>query len=316
MKKETSNPANLFERKSEGFSLENLCKDVKAGQGIGAYLIKGDALKVLPEIPDDAVDLAIVDPPYNVLRSKNGYTRVEWDEFGTVEEFSDFTTTYLKELERVVKKNGSIFVFWGEKHFFLFQDVLKSTNLRCYKVVIWHYPNLIKGACNTRWVNTFDFIFHLVKGDKPYAFNAKFSKGENRDVWIFTKPQTNFKGDKKVHPAQKPVSLYRRLIKMFSNEGDVILDPFAGSGTSLIAAIDMKRNCIAVERNEEFVKLTVERVKELLKNREQDKQAKLFGFCFEEAFSGSVRFDVVDFDEIKKNRSNLKQSNVRTKMKV
>ena len=233
-------------------------------------LIHGDALKVLSEFSDDFVDLVIVDPPYNVLKG------VFWDEFKSVDDYLEFNILYLKELERVVKRGASVFVFWSERHFFLFDKVLKSVGLNLYKVIIWHYPNLVKGPSNKRWLNTFDFIFHLVKGEKPKTFNAKFSENENKDVWIFPKPQTNFKNDRKMHPTQKPISLYKRLVKMFSNEGDIVLDPFCGSGTIFVAAIELNRNCYGIELNENFVEISRKRVEELINKNNLYRQGNLF----------------------------------------
>ena len=184
-------------------------------------LIQGDALKILPKLPDKSIDLVVTDPPYNILSSvpKNNIQNMakEWDTFTSIEQYKNFTTNYLQQLERISKNNSSLFIFWSEKHLFIFPEVLEKTNLKLYKILIWHYPNILKGFSNKRWHNTFDFIFHLVKGDRPRTFNASFTKEENKDVWVFPKPQHNFKKDKKLHSTQKPLELIKRIIILSKN---------------------------------------------------------------------------------------------------
>ncbi|MFH7835213.1 MAG: site-specific DNA-methyltransferase [Candidatus Aenigmatarchaeota archaeon] len=217
-------------------------------------LIQGDCLKILPTLKDESVDLVLTDPPYNILDKK------EWDSFKNIHEYKNFSLSYLKEFERIMKNGASCFIFWSEKHIFLFDEILKQINLKLFKILIWHYPNILKGFSNKRWHNTFDFIFHLVKGDKPKIFNASFVREENKDVWTFTKPQYNFKKNHKYHPTQKPYELISRIVKMFSLENNVILDPFLGSGTTMKVARDLKRNCIGIEINPKYIEITKKRL--------------------------------------------------------
>jgi DNA modification methylase len=225
-------------------------------------LIQGDCLKVLPTIPDESVDLVLTDPPYFVLNTVEKIRDIakKWDLFESKEEYKKFNISYLNEFYRVLKDRSSCFVFWSERHLFLFNEVLKNTKFKLYKIVIWHYPNILKGFSNKRWHNTYDFIFHLIKGEKPKVFNASFVKEENKDVWVFSKPQFNFKKDKKFHSTQKPFELMKRLVKMFSNEGDVVLDSFVGSGTTMIACRNLKRSCIGIEINPEYIEICKKRL--------------------------------------------------------
>jgi len=225
-------------------------------------LIQGDCLKILPKLPDECVDLVVTDPPYNILSSvdKIDNTAKEWDTFASIDEYKNFTINYLQQLERILKNNSSTFIFWSEKHLFIFPEILEKTNFKLYKILIWHYPNILKGFSNKRWHNTFDFIFHLVKGDKPKIFNASFVKGENIDVWKFPKPQFNFKKDKKLHSTQKPLEMIKRIVKMFSENGDTVLDPFLGSGTTMKACLELNRNCIGIEINKNYCDITKKRL--------------------------------------------------------
>jgi len=217
-------------------------------------LIQGDALKVLPLIQNESVDLIVTDPPYFVL------DKCDWDLFTNKEEYVDFTVKYLNLFYNVLKTDCSCLLFWSQKHLFLFDKILKQTKFNLYKMVVWHYLNVTKGFSNKRWIYTFDFILHLVKGEKPKIFNANFSLEENKDVWVFPKPQSNYSKDKKYHSTQKPLELISRIIKMFSNEGDVVLDAFLGSGTTMVACRNLKRNCIGIEINPSYIKICKERL--------------------------------------------------------
>jgi len=229
-------------------------------------LYHGDALQVLESIPNSSIDLIIADPPYFVLDTANGVDEraKKWDYFEDEESYMSFTVKWLNLCYNVLKVRGSLFVFWSERHLFLFKQILDKTRFKLYKVIVWHYPNILKGFSSKRWINTFDFIFHLVKGDKPKVFNSSFMREENKDVWIFPKPQSNYKKDRLLHPTQKPYELIERLVKMFSNEGETVLDPFMGSGTTALVCERLNRKWIGIEINEDYCKIIVDRIEPYL----------------------------------------------------
>ena len=224
-------------------------------------LIQGDCLEVLKKLRSESVDLVVTDPPYFILNtvSKIQKEAKDWDSFEDMLAYKKFTTKYLNELYRIMKDNTSCCLFWSERHLFAFDEIIQQTKFNLHKILIWHYPNILKGFSNKRWHNTFDFIFHLAKG-KVSTFNASFVKGENIDVWRFPKPQFNFKKDHKYHSTQKPLELIKRLIKILSNPNDTVLDPFLGSGTTMQACLELNRNCIGVEINPEYVNVTKKRL--------------------------------------------------------
>ena len=224
-------------------------------------LIQGDCMEVLPKMPDASVDLVVTDPPYFILNtvSKIQKEAKDWDSFEDTLAYKSFTTKYLNELYRIMKDNTSCCLFWSERHLFAFDEIIQQTKFNLHKILIWHYPNILKGFSNKRWHNTFDFIFHLTKG-KASTFNASFVKSENIDVWRFPKPQFNFKKDHKYHSTQKPLELIKRLIKILSNPNDTVLDPFLGSGTTMHACLELNRNCIGVEINPEYINITKTRL--------------------------------------------------------
>ena len=224
-------------------------------------LYHGDALKILPTLPDESIDLVLTDPPYNILNTvqKISKTTKKWDNFGE-QEFFNFSLTWIRESERILKDGGSLIFFWSERHLWLVKDLLDQTNLKLHKILIWNYPNVLKGFSNKRWINTFDFIFHVVKGNKPKTFHASFVKSENVDVFRFPKPQYNFKHDHMYHPTQKPLDLIKILISNLTDEGDTVLDPFIGSGTTMVASKELNRNAIGIEKEAEYIKIIKDRL--------------------------------------------------------
>jgi len=202
-------------------------------------LIQGDTLKVLPKIPDESVDLVITDPPYNV-------TNFEWDR---VEDFRQFTKLWFDQCLRIAKNDSFILIFWSEKLLKLGFEIFNPNRL-----LIWHHPNLTLSGLNGEFVYDVDYILVVKKG-KP-----KIKKGKHSTIFSYPKPQSNFKKDKAYHPAQKPLELLKKLIYLTTNENSFVLDPFLGSGTTMKACLELKRNCIGIEINKNYCNITKKRL--------------------------------------------------------
>jgi len=214
-------------------------------------LIEGDALEVLKTLDKSSVDAVITDPPYNVL----GKTQ-KWDNFdGT--DFIKFTREWMELAYDVAKDNAAMYVFWAQKYI---KDMLNiETKWEYKRMLIWWHPNLAKPT-NKMYLWTYDVIFYFTKG-KP-KFHAIFTNKENVDVFKYPKPQSNWNDDNfRFHPASKPVELIENFIKVSTDEGDVILDMFAGGGTTGIAALRQNRKCILIEKEHEYVEIILDRIK-------------------------------------------------------
>lgn len=127
------------------------------------------------------------------------------------------------------------------------------------RMLIWHHRNMTRKFISKQYVWTYDPIFYLAKG-KSEELKSSFTKRENVDVFEFAAPQTNFKRDKQYHFLQKPYELIATLIKNSSNKGDTVLDCFLGSGTTMKAALDLKRNCIGIEINPKYINIIKQRL--------------------------------------------------------
>ena len=214
-------------------------------------MVQGDCLKYLPKIPDENIDLIVTDPPYNVL----GKTQ-EWDDKGDIKEYMNWTILWLRQCYRVLKQNTACYVFWSQKYIKEFLNL--DINFRIERMLVWHHSNLAKPT-NKMYLWTYDPIFYLTKG-KP-NFKASFSEKENVDVFQYPKPQSNWKGELfRFHPTSKPVELIKKLIKPTTQEGSVVLDPFLGSGTTMLACLETNRNCIGIEIEPKYVEICKKRL--------------------------------------------------------
>jgi len=213
-------------------------------------LIQGDCLKVLPKLSDESIDAVITDPPYNIGKA-------DWDNVNI-----DFFRKWLKECKRIVKHTILLFC----SHIFV-KDIRNicedELGLKYKMMLIWDF----REKCFTPNYNYkcgFDTILFFVKTD-DYTFNRPYDYSQCWNILKFTRVQSNRKeGNKaanmKYHPTQKPTDLMKHLIKIHSNEGDTILDPFLGSGTTMKACLELNRNCVGIEISKEHCDIARKRL--------------------------------------------------------
>ena len=213
-----------------------------------------DCLNILPSIKD--IDIVITDPPYGVIRGDNTAAKgigtshkikrndCKWDNIDLI----PFTEEWFPLVYTTLKEDSFMFVFWSQKYF---KEGLNIFNPA--RVIFWRYNNFTTGG-NGDFAYDYDPIFVIKKG-KP-----KLIKGKHSCDLEFTKPQSNFKQDKLVHPAQKPLKLIEHLLIIASKEGDNLLDPFAGAGTMGLAALNLNRKVILIEKDLTYVDIIKKRL--------------------------------------------------------
>lgn len=245
-------------------------------------LLVDDALSVLRSMPDGSVDHCIVDPPFNIgsgagRRGKAGLgwafsTHVtiaeDWDAF-TKDEFFSFNVDWLREVSRVVKLNGNIIVF-GTFHNiyqlgFILQDVLDR---RVLNSVIWSKPNAQPNITARMLTESTEQLVWAVNNTQAKAtgwtFNYWLAKEMNggkqmRNVWEFPVTSRRERAEGK-HPSQKPLALLERAVLLASNPGDLIVDPFAGTGTLAVAAAKHDRDWILIEKDPAYADIAMRRI--------------------------------------------------------
>lgn len=221
-------------------------------------LIIGDALEKLKEIPSESVDLIIADPPYNIGKdygnSKDNLSH---------EHYLEFSRNWLTEAKRVLKKDGTIYIYMGMKFIsYVYQILEQELGLEFNSWITWYYTQGIgktKGFSPRHddilmFTKSTKYKFYLddIKIPQKYYRQRNNMRGANPgNVWEFSHVHYSEK-NRQEHPTQKPEGLMERMILASTREGDVVLDPFLGSGTTMRVAQILKRKCIGIEMNEEY----------------------------------------------------------------
>ena len=233
-----------------------------------SHVICDDVFNVLQDDPLK-YDLIIVDPPY-------GITKEEWDKQTKVD-LLNFTRRWLNLVLQKLKPTGRLFVFWSREHLFelkpLIDEIKNEYPLNFGGLIVWNFRNTLSIPNNRKELKiTWEPIFYFYGSDAPdlnrpdtELTGEKWTNETDSDVWSFAVPQTNF-SDKKIHPAQKPLDLYKHIIKLSTKTNDLILDPFAGSGTTGHAAYELGREFKLIEKNPSYVELMRSRLKEVFHN--------------------------------------------------
>ena len=241
-------------------------------------IIKGNCVEEMAQFPDDSIDVIFADPPYN-LQLRNALYRPnqkkfagvndEWDKFSSFEEYDNFTHAWLKECKRILKKDGSIWVIGSYHNIFRVGKIMQDLEFWMLNDIIWVKTNPVPNFRGTRFNNAHETLIWASKNDQSrYTFHYKSMKAfcddkQMRSDWyipICSGKERLKKDGVKVHSTQKPESLLFRVILSSSEMGDVVLDPFMGSGTTGAVAKKMKRNFIGIERNDFYIEMATKRI--------------------------------------------------------
>lgn len=229
-------------------------------------LICGDAIEEMSTFPDGCVDLLIADPPYN-LGKDYGNNR----DAKTWSEYESFTKRWLAQATRVLKPTGSIYVFMGVRFISkLFLIMEGEMGLHLNGWITWHYTQGMgrKTGFSPRhedilyFTKTENFVFNLddTRIPQKYFRERNNMAGANPgDVWEFSHVHYS-NPERQAHPTQKPEALIERMIRASSNVGDLILDPFVGSGTTCHVAQVLGRRWIGIDVNPEYIAMSQQRI--------------------------------------------------------
>ena len=247
-------------------------------------LYQGDSIDWLASLTRESVDLVFADPPYNLKRA-------EWDNFKSQEAYINWSMQWIAPASRALKPTGSLYICG-------FSEILAdlkhpaSRHFAACRWLVWHYRN--KANLGKDWGRSHESILHLRKTNKfrlnqddvrlpygnhtlkypshPQAETSNFGNGKKRDNWtphpkgakpkdVFEIPTTcNGMGEKTPHPTQKPEGLLRRLVLGASLEGDLVIDPFSGSGTTLVVAEQLNRKWAGCDLSAEYNNWAIERL--------------------------------------------------------
>jgi len=243
-------------------------------------IMRGDCVAMLEALPAKSVDLIFADPPYNLQLGgdllRPDHSRVDavddaWDQFASFEAYDAFTRAWLLACRRVLKPTGTIWVIGSYHNIFRVGATLQNLGFWILNDIVWRKTNPMPNFRGRRFQNAHETLIWAApqQDAKGYTFNYEAMKAANDDVqmrsdWLFPicSGGERLKGEdgRKVHPTQKPEALLARIMMSSSKPGDVVLDPFFGSGTTGAVAKRLRRHFIGVEREQEYIDAAERRI--------------------------------------------------------
>jgi len=245
-------------------------------------VIIGDCVEALTNLPEASVDVVFADPPYNLqlegeLRRPND-SRVDgvdqaWDKFSSFAAYDEFTRSWLSACRRVLKPHGTLWVIGSYHNIFRVGGTLQDLGYWILNDVIWRKTNPMPNFRGRRFTNAHETLIWAAHGSRSrYTFHYESMKALNDDLqmrsdWLLPiccGAERLKRGEKKAHPTQKPESLLHRVLLASTSPGDVVLDPFFGTGTTGAVAKRLGRRWLGVERDRAYAALARARIEEVV----------------------------------------------------
>jgi len=228
-------------------------------------LYKGDALEILEDLQPKSVNMIFADPPYNLsgenyLTCKSGKVakcnKGSWDQ---IDDINEFNKKWIGQCVRVLKDDGTIWISGTLHNHPSVGMILKQLNLWIINDIIWFKPNAPPLMQKNRFVPSTELIWLAAKS-KKYYFNYEMAKRLSNDKQMRNLWEIPAERHKTPHPTEKPERLLERIILIGSKEGDTVLDPFMGSGTTGVVAKRFNRNFIGIEIDEKYFEIAKRRI--------------------------------------------------------
>jgi len=246
-------------------------------------ILQGDCIAEMARLPDKCVDMIFADPPYNLQLGGDLFrpegSRVdavddEWDKFDSLTTYDNFTRDWLEQARRILKDNGTIWVIGSYHNIYRVGSLLQDADFWILNDIVWRKTNPMPNFRGTRFTNAHETLLWCAKDEKArYTFNYRAMKALNDDLqmrsdWLLPicSGGEREKGDdgQKAHPTQKPEALLYRILLACTKPGDVVLDPFFGTGTTGAVARRLGRRWIGIEREPSYVKVATRRINSTL----------------------------------------------------
>ena len=245
-------------------------------------ILLGDCIEILDSLPAESVDVIFADPPYNLQLSgdlhRPNNSRVDgveeqWDRFDSFAAYDRFTQAWLTAARRVLKPNGTLWVIGSYHNIYRVGATLQDLSYWILNDIVWVKTNPMPNFRGKRFTNAHETLLWCAKSKEArYTFNYEAMKALNEDLqmrsdWVMPlctgqERLKNHKGEK-AHPTQKPEAMLHRVILAASNPGDVILDPFFGTGTTGAVAKRLGRDFIGIEREAEYAEVAKKRISKI-----------------------------------------------------
>ena len=273
-------------------------------------VVVGDCIERMNELPPESIDLVFADPPYNLQLNgdleRPNQTKVDgvkesWDKFKSISDYDNFTKKWMSSARRILKPNGSVWVIGSYHNIFRLGYILQNLEFWLLNDVVWRKVNPMPNFRGRRFTNAHETLIWASKTKtSKYTFNYEAMKSLNGDLQMrsdWSLPictgdeRLKDKDGKKIHPTQKPENLLNRVIMSSSNIGDVVLDPFFGTGTTGAVAKKLGRAFIGIEQDAKYALEAEKRIdkveeidtKDLIQTPRKTAEPRIpFGFLLEE----------------------------------
>jgi modification methylase len=241
-------------------------------------ILEDDCVAAMRRLPAGSVDMIFADPPYNLqlggdlFRPEGGLVDAvddDWDKFETFAHYDHFTRAWLKEARRILKPNGTLWVIGSYHNIYRVGAALQDEGYWILNDIVWRKSNPMPNFRGTRFTNAHETLIWASRSeDSRYTFNYRAMKALNdelqmRSDWLLpicSGGERVKNGGAKAHPTQKPESLLYRVLLACTNPGDIVLDPFFGTGTTGAVARRLGRRWIGIEREQRYVRVARERI--------------------------------------------------------
>ena len=263
----------------EGSGRRETDKNKRVGRVKKDIVIEGDCLAELKKIPSASVDLVFADPPYNLQLGGNlsrpdqsavAGVEDDWDKFDSFAAYDAFCSVWLAEARRILKPDGALWVIGSYHNIYRLGRIIQDLDFWLLNDVVWRKTNPMPNFRGRRFTNAHETLIWAARSQSSrHTFNYEAMKALNDDVqmrsdWelpICTGAERLKTDGRKAHPTQKPESLLARVILASTNRGDLILDPFFGSGTTGAVARRLNRHFIGIEQDPTYAALARKRIK-------------------------------------------------------
>ena len=242
-------------------------------------ILQGNCVSEMAQLPDKSIDMIFADPPYNLqlggdlFRPEGGRVDAvddEWDKFESLTAYDNFTRDWLEQARRILKDDGTIWVIGSYHNIYRVGTLLQDADFWILNDIVWRKTNPMPNFRGTRFTNAHETMIWCAKSEKArYTFNYRAMKALNDDVQMrsdWTLPicaggeRLKDEAGHKTHPTQKPEALLYRVLLACTEPGDIVLDPFFGTGTTGAVARRLRRRWIGIEREPVYVKAARARI--------------------------------------------------------
>ncbi len=228
-------------------------------------LINDDCFNVLKQIPDNSIDLILTDPPYNIAKYSTGNIRFDWrsdinNDLAEWDLVELHPKDLVKEFKRIIKPSGNIFIFCSYNIIGEYHKVF-DPEFDTFQFMVWHKTNPVPNFRKTSFLNSCELIVSCWNKGHTWNFsNQKEMHNFIESGICMGSERVKDENGKNLHPTQKPVSILEKIVKIASNENDVVLDCFNGVGSTGVAALKNNRKYVGIEIDQKYMKATAKRL--------------------------------------------------------